>query len=240
MVTDLTDWYYRELEALMDALEEGYPYGSTKLSTTEQYQRYREMRPEDWREFILSLEQRFRGFPDSRDRVQSAIDTYVARMEALGQKGRSAAAARRGLKPLPEGPNREVYAPKVRAAARRYGIPEHVLVAMIATESKFNPEAINAVSGALGIAQFMPDTARELGVDPFDPEAAIDASARYLRQLIDMFDDDLRAGVAAYNFGPGNIINLRAAYVFHRDNWYDKIPEETQKYLKSVLGAWGP
>ncbi len=86
MVTDLTDWYYRELETLMEALEEGYPYGSTKLSTTEQYQRYREKTPETWREMILSLEQRFRGFPDSRDRVQAAIDTYVARMEALGQK----------------------------------------------------------------------------------------------------------------------------------------------------------
>ncbi len=70
---------------------------------------------------------------------------------------------------MPEGTYREVYEPKVREAAQRYGVPEHILVAMIAAESKFDPYAINHASGASGIAQLMPDTAAELGVDPFDP-----------------------------------------------------------------------
>jgi hypothetical protein len=86
MVKELAEWYYVELDALMEALTEGYPFGATKLTPAEQYLRYREMAPEDWREFIINLEARYRGFPDARQRVQSSIDTYVARMEALGGK----------------------------------------------------------------------------------------------------------------------------------------------------------
>jgi hypothetical protein len=86
IVKELGEWYYRELAFLMDALEEGYPFGSTALTPTEQYLRFREMGPDEWRELVLSLEGRFRGFPDMRERVQTAIDTYVGRMEALGQK----------------------------------------------------------------------------------------------------------------------------------------------------------
>ncbi len=133
---------------------------------------------------------------------------------------------------MPEGTYREVYEPKVREAARSHGVPEHILVAMIAAESKFDPKAINHASGASGIAQLMPDTARELGVDPFDPEAAIDAGARYLSQLIDHFDGDLRAAVAAYNAGPGTVSKI---YGYNRDNWQDELPEETQTYLETVF-----
>ncbi len=133
---------------------------------------------------------------------------------------------------MPEGTYREVYEPKVREAAQRYGVPEHILVAMIAAESKFDPYAINHASGASGIAQLMPDTAVELGVDPFDPEAAIDAGARYLSQLIDHFNNDLRAAVAAYNAGPGTVAKI---YGFNRGDWQDKLLEETKTYLEKVF-----
>lgn len=86
LVTELTDWYYRQLDFLMDALEEDYPYHATKLTPTEQYANYRAMGPEEWRQFVIDLEARYRGYPDARQRVQNDIDSYVARMEALGSK----------------------------------------------------------------------------------------------------------------------------------------------------------
>lgn len=135
--------------------------------------------------------------------------------------------------------NRQMYEPKVRAAARKYGVPEDVLVAMIAQESQFNPSALNAESGAAGIAQFMPATAKELGIDPMNADQAIDASARYLKQLIDYFDGDIRKGVAAYNFGIGNVDGVSKASKVMGQEWHELLPEETKTYMQSVFGSAG-
>jgi hypothetical protein len=72
-------------------------------------------------------------------------------------------------------------------AAKAHGVPPDLFRSLIQSESSFNPEALGAVlpSGerAVGIAQFLPSTARELGINPRDPYQALDASAKYLRQL---------------------------------------------------------
>jgi len=121
--------------------------------------------------------------------------------------------------------------PIARAAARQYGIPEEVFIRLITQESNWNPGARNKTSGAAGIAQFMPDTAREMGIDPMKPVEALGGAARYLKQMIDYYGGDVQKGVAAYNYGPGNmdrIIQQGGA------NWQSLLPKETQGYLAAV------
>lgn len=114
----------------------------------------------------------------------------------------------------------------LKIAARRHGVPEALLHAVIRVESNFNPRAVSP-RGAIGLMQLMPATARWLGVnDAFDPVANIDAGARYLRHLLDEFDHDLHLTIAAYNAGPTTV-----------KRW-GGIPRfaETEQYVPRVLG----
>lgn len=90
------------------------------------------------------------------------------------------------------------------AAERRHGLPRGLMWAVVQTESGARPHRIS-FAGAMGPAQLMPGTAALLGVkDPFDPQQAIDAGARYLKQQLDRFND-VSLAVAAYNAGPGAV-----------------------------------
>ena len=80
--------------------------------------------------------------------------------------------------------------------------------------------------GAQGLAQLMPGTARELGVDPADPFANLEGGARYLRAQLDRFDGDVEKALAAYNAGPGRV---EAAGGIPRIR-------ETQHYVAAVMG----
>ncbi len=118
------------------------------------------------------------------------------------------------------------YADLFAAAGERHGIDPNLLAAVAQIESAFNPTAISP-AGAQGLMQFMPATAAEMGVDPFDPASAIDGAARYLRQQLDRFGTTELA-LAAYNAGPGAVSK------------HDGIPPypETQNYVTKVLAAW--
>ena len=70
-----------------------------------------------------------------------------------------------------------------RAAATRHGVPADLFLRLVQQESGWNPNAVS-VKGALGLAQLMPDTARDLGVDPTDTAQNLDGGARYLRCLL--------------------------------------------------------
>src|SRR5579884_2147647 len=84
-------------------------------------------------------------------------------------------------------------------ASRKYGIPLGVLLAQGATESGFNPRAYNKQSGAEGIAQFLPSTAKQFNIDPWDPKQAIMAQAKYDAQLTAAQRGNLYQALNIYN-----------------------------------------
>jgi soluble lytic murein transglycosylase-like protein len=90
------------------------------------------------------------------------------------------------------------------AAADRYGLPRDLVRTVMAVESGFAPGAVSP-KGAIGLMQLMPQTARDLGVDPNDPAQNVDGGVRYLRDLLVKYDGGLRHALAAYNAGPAAV-----------------------------------
>jgi hypothetical protein len=120
------------------------------------------------------------------------------------------------------------FAPAIGRAAQRWSVSAALLAAQLFQESGFNPFA-RSVAGALGIAQFMPGTARAYGLrDPFDATSAIDAQAHHMRDLLRAFGS-VPLALAAYNTGPGRV---RAC------GCVPPIPE-TQSYVADILGLLG-
>jgi hypothetical protein len=117
------------------------------------------------------------------------------------------------------------FAPAIATAARRWSVAGTLLAAQLYKESRFNPFA-RSRAGAQGIAQFMPGTARALGLaDPFDAERAIDAQAHLMRDLLRQFGA-VPLALAAYNAGPAPV---------QRCGCVPPIPE-TQAYVADILG----
>jgi soluble lytic murein transglycosylase-like protein len=119
----------------------------------------------------------------------------------------------------------EVYAAKVAELAARFDLSPALIEALVWQESRWRAGAVSPV-GARGLAQLMPGTARDLGVDPDDPLANLEGGARYLREQLDRFDGDLEKALAAYNAGPGRV---------ERAGGIPRI-RETQSYVASVMG----
>jgi soluble lytic murein transglycosylase-like protein len=121
----------------------------------------------------------------------------------------------------------EIYRGAIKTAEANNGLPDGLLSRLLYQESRFRSDIINGATrssaGALGIAQFMPATAQQMGINPLDPFQAIPAAARYLRGLYDQFGTWQQA-LAAYNWGPGNVSRkgLTAA------------PQETQNYVAQI------
>ncbi len=97
--------------------------------------------------------------------------------------------------------------PLILESAKRYGIDPRILSSVCFTESRYRLDAISP-KGARGLMQFMP--ARRYGLqNPHDPRAAIDAGARYLRDLLFRFNGRLDLALAAYNAGEGTVESFR-------------------------------
>ena len=115
----------------------------------------------------------------------------------------------------------------VETAARREGLPVNFFTRLIWRESAFQSRAVSP-AGAEGVAQFMPQTASERGLaDPFDPAAAIPASAQFLALLAQRLGN-LGLAAAAYNAGPDVLVDWLAGK--------GVLPLETQEYVLSVTG----
>ncbi len=102
--------------------------------------------------------------------------------------------------------NRAQYAPVIQRAALRHGLDPHLVHAVISAESAYNPRAVSR-AGAMGLMQLMPATAERFGVgNAFDPAANVDGGVRYLRWLLNHFDNNLTLALAGYNAGEGAVI----------------------------------
>jgi len=119
------------------------------------------------------------------------------------------------------------YDARFAAAEAKYGLPAGLLSAVAKQESGYDPGARSS-AGAVGLMQFMPATARGMGIDPADPSQAIDGAGRLLAAHLKRFGS-VPLALAAYNAGAGNVSR------------YGGIPPftETQNYVKKITATLG-
>jgi soluble lytic murein transglycosylase-like protein len=147
------------------------------------------------------------------------------------KKGKSkVVAVGRGRSAAPPPPRLSVrrarYAQLIEMVAGQHDLYPELLHAVVRTESAYNPSAVSS-AGATGLMQLMPATAKRYKVnDIWDPVDNLHGGARYLRDLLDMFGNDLRLALAAYNAGENAVIK-----------YGNRIPPypETQRYVRKVL-----
>lgn len=116
------------------------------------------------------------------------------------------------------------------AAARTYSLPEAFVRSVMRAESGFQPHALSP-KGAIGLMQLMPGTARDLGVDPHDPEQNALGGAKYLRDLLALYEgrpDQVLLALAAYNAGPAAVEKYHGVPPF----------AETREYIWRVVNRW--
>ena len=127
--------------------------------------------------------------------------------------------------PVPAAPDvRPPYRELVEAAAARYNMDADLITSVIAVESNFDPKAVSPKK-ARGLMQLLPETAARLGVRNIeDPQENIDAGTRYLRDLLQKYNNNLALALAAYNAGPERI------------QQYGRVPPfaETISYVRRV------
>jgi soluble lytic murein transglycosylase-like protein len=122
------------------------------------------------------------------------------------------------------------YADVIEEVAADVGIEKALVHAVITAESSYNAKAVSR-SGAQGLMQLMPATARRYGVaDSFDPAQNIRGGTRYLRDLMSLFDNDLKLALAAYNAGENAVLKHGRQVPPYR---------ETQAYVPKVLSLYG-
>ncbi|OAF17555.1 lytic transglycosylase domain-containing protein [Bradyrhizobium neotropicale] len=172
---------------------------------------------------------------DQTSPLVPVIDLFLASVQAI-ELANARAAHEPVIEPAPQAEPVEQAPPSpmdqfchaLRQAAESSGIPVPFFARLIWQESRFNANEVSR-AGAKGVAQFMPETAAEVGLDdPFDPMKALPASAKFLRKLRDDFGN-LGLAAAAYNAGPGRI-----------QKWLAKeseLPRETRDYVRIITGT---
>lgn len=118
------------------------------------------------------------------------------------------------------------YEDMIASTARQHQVSPLLVKAVIQAESGFNPRAVSH-RGAVGLMQVMPATARSMGVNDYaDPQRNIQAGVKYLKVLLELFNDDEKLAVAAYNCGPEALKRFN-----------NQVPpfRETQNFVERVM-----
>jgi soluble lytic murein transglycosylase-like protein len=130
--------------------------------------------------------------------------------------------------PRPTSPGPSEIHQLIQEAARKNGVSAAFVKSVVAAESNFNAGAISP-KGAIGLMQLMPETARQYGADPSNPQQNIDAGTRYLKVLMNRYRksrNPLAHAIAAYNAGPGVVDRYRGLPPYR----------ETRAYVVRVMG----
>jgi soluble lytic murein transglycosylase-like protein len=124
-----------------------------------------------------------------------------------------------------------LFAGATTQAARENSLPPEFLAAMLLQESAYDPQAFSS-AGAIGIAQFMPETAAGVGLDPTDPFASIasagDLVGGYAAEYRGRYADAYAAALAAYNAGPLAVSEYRGVPPY----------AETREYVAIIYDRW--
>lgn len=121
------------------------------------------------------------------------------------------------------------YGAAIEEIARTYALESALIHAVVSVESAYNAAALSK-KGAAGLMQLMPETAQRYGVtDRFDPVQNLHGGARYLNDLLKMFNGNLSLTLAAYNAGENNVLK-----------YGNQIPpfQETRNYVPRVLDLY--
>ena len=128
--------------------------------------------------------------------------------------------------------------PLIQEASRSHNVPPSLVKAVIRVESNFNPGATSP-KGAQGLMQLMPGTADDLLVaNPYDPRENIMGGVRYLRMLLEKFNNRLPLALAAYNAGPQRVSQrLEVPAIPETQGFVRDVCQEFVKYSQEPQGA---
>jgi soluble lytic murein transglycosylase-like protein len=168
-------------------------------------------------------------FPSGVDALKGAV--LVRDGPAVGQPELAIARAILRTNPRIAAAAALGFAGETTRAARAHALPPEFLGATLLQESAYEPRALSS-AGAIGVAQFMPETAEGVGLDPYDPFASIDAAGAllgaYAAAYQGRYADPYAAALAAYNAGPLAVERYRGVPPF----------TETREYIALIFDRW--
>jgi soluble lytic murein transglycosylase-like protein len=173
-------------------------------------------------------------------RTGKLVRSVIVTAKPVGRH-RVAEALVQPLPVVPSAPDAPVAAPlpgstgineAVELIAASQRLPPQLVHSVIKVESNYNPWAVSP-KGAQGLMQLMPGTARRFGVaNAFDPIDNIQGGTRYLKYLVDLYNNDYRLALAAYNAGEGAVEKYGSVPPYaETENYLIRINQQLQKSL---------